>query len=159
MTQPRHRPRRRHSSHDADRILPAIDAVGRGSGPALFLLLSEFDACALANRAGRAIRNRQPIRSRRAGPAHRQAALSHIRELAMAEIIESPTGKEALAFDDVLLAPGYSTILPADADIGTRLTRSISLNLPIISAAMDTVTEARLAIAMAQAGGIEVIHR
>ncbi len=77
----------------------------------------------------------------------------------MAAIIESQTGGEALAFDDVLLTPGYSTVLPAEADIHTRLTRSINLNLPILSSAMDTVTEARLAIAMAQAGGIGVIHR
>jgi IMP dehydrogenase len=77
----------------------------------------------------------------------------------MAAIIESQTDGEALAFDDVLLTPGYSTVLPAQADIRTRLTRSIALNLPILSAAMDTVTEARLAIAMAQAGGIGVIHR
>ena len=77
----------------------------------------------------------------------------------MAAIVESLTGGEALAFDDVLLTPGYSSVLPADADIRTRLTRSISLNLPILSAAMDTVTESRLAIAMAQAGGIGVIHR
>ncbi|MCW5699338.1 MAG: IMP dehydrogenase [Rhodospirillales bacterium] len=66
---------------------------------------------------------------------------------------------EALAFDDVLLVPGYSTVLPAEADIRTRLTRSINLNLPILSSAMDTVTESQLAIAMAQAGGIGVIHR
>jgi IMP dehydrogenase len=66
---------------------------------------------------------------------------------------------EGLAFDDVLLRPGHSTIMPGAADIGTRLTRSIRLNLPIMSSAMDTVTEARLAIAMAQAGGIGVIHR
>ncbi len=77
----------------------------------------------------------------------------------MAAIIESPYGGEALAFDDVLLEPGYSTVLPGEADIRTRLTRSIALNLPILSAAMDTVTEAHLAIAMAQAGGIGVIHR
>ena len=77
----------------------------------------------------------------------------------MAILIEPSAGREALAFDDVLLTPGYSTVLPGDAVIGTRLTRSIVLNLPIISAAMDTVTEARLAIAMAQAGGIGVIHR
>ena len=77
----------------------------------------------------------------------------------MAILIEPSTGREALAFDDVLLAPAYSAVLPGEANIGTRLTRSISLNLPIISAAMDTVTEARLAIAMAQAGGIGVIHR
>jgi IMP dehydrogenase len=77
----------------------------------------------------------------------------------MAQMIQSTSGAEALAFDDVLLAPGYSTVLPAEADVSTRLTRSIALNLPIISAAMDTVTEARLAIAMAQAGGLGVIHR
>jgi IMP dehydrogenase len=77
----------------------------------------------------------------------------------MAQLIQSSFGPEALAFDDVLLAPGYSTVLPADADIATRLTRSISLNLPIVSAAMDTVTEAKLAIAMAQSGGLGVIHR
>ena len=77
----------------------------------------------------------------------------------MARIIEHVAPTEALSFDDVLLAPGYSTVLPAEADVSTRLTRSIGLNLPILSSAMDTVTEARLAIAMAQAGGIGVIHR
>jgi IMP dehydrogenase len=67
--------------------------------------------------------------------------------------------KEALTFDDVLLLPGHSEILPSSADLKTRLTPDITLSLPIISAAMDTVTEARLAIALAQAGGIGVIHR
>ncbi len=67
--------------------------------------------------------------------------------------------QEALTFDDVLLKPGLSDVMPSDADIRTRLTRTVYLNLPILSAAMDTVTEARLAIAMAQAGGIGVIHR
>ncbi|MGE3792284.1 MAG: IMP dehydrogenase, partial [Hyphomonadaceae bacterium] len=67
--------------------------------------------------------------------------------------------REALTFDDVLLEPGPSEVLPADASTATRLTRGISLNIPLISAAMDTVTEARLAIAMAQAGGLGVIHR
>jgi IMP dehydrogenase len=67
--------------------------------------------------------------------------------------------QEALTFDDVLLKPGLSEVMPSDADIRTQLTRSVSLNLPILSAAMDTVTEARLAIAMAQAGGLGVIHR
>jgi IMP dehydrogenase len=67
--------------------------------------------------------------------------------------------QEALTFDDVLLRPALSDTLPSEADIRSRLTRSISLNLPIISSAMDTVTEARLAIAMAQAGGMGVIHR
>jgi IMP dehydrogenase len=77
----------------------------------------------------------------------------------MARIIDVVTGREALTFDDVLLRPGRSEVLPAETDISTKLTRSISLSLPILSAAMDTVTEARLAIAMAQAGGIGVIHR
>ncbi len=66
---------------------------------------------------------------------------------------------EGLAFDDVLLRPGHSTVMPSGVNVATRLTRTISLNLPIVSSAMDTVTEARLAIAMAQAGGIGVIHR
>jgi len=67
--------------------------------------------------------------------------------------------QEALTFDDVLLKPGLSEVLPSEADVRTRLTRSVALNIPVLSAAMDTVTEARLAIAMAQAGGIGVIHR
>ncbi|MCP2669964.1 IMP dehydrogenase [Maricaulaceae bacterium EIL42A08] len=67
--------------------------------------------------------------------------------------------REGLTFDDVLLQPGSSEVLPADASVKSRLTPSISLNIPILSAAMDTVTEARLAIAMAQSGGMGVIHR
>jgi IMP dehydrogenase len=66
---------------------------------------------------------------------------------------------EYLTFDDVLLKPAASSVMPAETDTSTRLTRSISLAIPIISAAMDTVTEAGLAIAMAQAGGLGVIHR
>jgi len=73
--------------------------------------------------------------------------------------IEKSAFPEGLAFDDVLLRPGHSTIMPSQADIGARLTRTIRLNVPILSSAMDTVTEARLAVAMAQAGGIGVIHR
>ncbi|MCC2106523.1 MAG: IMP dehydrogenase, partial [Hyphomicrobiales bacterium] len=73
--------------------------------------------------------------------------------------IVRPLLVEALTFDDVLLRPGHSEIMPSGVDIRSRLTREIALNLPIISSAMDTVTEARLAIAMAQAGGIGVIHR
>ena len=67
--------------------------------------------------------------------------------------------REGLTFDDVLLEPGPSEIMPADADTSTRLTRDIRLNIPLASSAMDTVTEARLAIAMAQAGGLGVLHR
>ena len=66
---------------------------------------------------------------------------------------------EALTFDDVLLKPAASSILPADADIRTRLTREIALNIPLVSAAMDTITESRLAITMAQLGGIGIIHK
>ncbi len=67
--------------------------------------------------------------------------------------------EEALTFDDVLLRPGLSDVMPGDVDVKTRITRTIALNIPIISSAMDTVTEYRMAIAMAQAGGIGVIHR
>ena len=64
-----------------------------------------------------------------------------------------------LTFDDVLLVPGPSDILPSDANLSTRLTSEISLNIPILSSAMDTVTEADMAILMAQIGGIGVLHR
>ena len=67
--------------------------------------------------------------------------------------------QKALTFDDVLLVPAYSAILPKDTSLQTRLTRNISLSIPLVSAAMDTVTEARLAIAMAQEGGIGIIHK
>ncbi len=76
----------------------------------------------------------------------------------MAQFVDLMSG-EALTFDDVLLTPGHSTTLPADVDVTTRVTRELNLNIPILSAAMDTVTEAELAIAMAQAGGIGVVHR
>jgi IMP dehydrogenase len=77
----------------------------------------------------------------------------------MARIIETATGTLALTFDDVLLQPGHSEVMPGQVDVRTRITRMLRLNIPILSAAMDTVTESRLAIAMAQAGGIGVIHR
>ena len=77
----------------------------------------------------------------------------------MSEIVETLTGREALTFDDVLLLPGHSEVLPSEADVRSRVTKTLELNLPILSAAMDTVTEGRLAIAMAQAGGIGVVHR
>lgn len=67
--------------------------------------------------------------------------------------------QKALTFDDVLLVPAYSAVLPRDVSLRTRLSRSIDLNIPLVSAAMDTVTEARLAIAMAQAGGIGIVHK
>jgi IMP dehydrogenase len=67
--------------------------------------------------------------------------------------------KKALTFDDVLLVPAYSEILPRDTSLKTRLSRGIALNIPLVSAAMDTVTESRLAIAMAQEGGIGIVHK
>jgi len=67
--------------------------------------------------------------------------------------------QEALTFDDVLLVPAHSTVMPRDVDLRTRLTREIALNVPLVSAAMDTVTEARLSIALAQEGGIGIIHK
>src|SRR6201992_2745100 len=78
-------------------------------------------------------------------------------ELVMAQGIQRI--REAYTFDDVLLRPGLSDILPSEADIRSHVTRAISLNIPIIASAMDTVTEARMEIAMAQAGGIGVVHR
>src|SRR5256885_12418046 len=66
---------------------------------------------------------------------------------------------KALTFDDVLLVPAFSQVLPKDTSLKTRFSRNISLNIPLVSAAMDTVTEARLAIAIAQEGGIGVIHK
>ena len=67
--------------------------------------------------------------------------------------------EEALTFDDVLLVPGHSKVLPADADLRTKITREFALNIPLVSAAMDTVTESSLAIALAQEGGMGFIHK
>ena len=67
--------------------------------------------------------------------------------------------QDALTFDDVLLVPGYSEVLPNQVSLKTRITKGIELNIPLISAAMDTVTEARLAIAIAQEGGLGIVHK
>src|SRR5438067_2059399 len=98
-----------------------------------------------------------PMRSRQgSGKAHPPMALDNAQEhLADAR----QRVEEALAFDDVLVVPAYSQVLPSATDTRTRLTRAIPLNVPIISAAMDTVSEAPMAIAMAQQGGIGVIHK
>ena len=84
----------------------------------------------------------------------------------MARILNAPTRTnssqdlpEGLTFDDVLLTPAYSQILPRDVDIRSRLTRDIRLNVPMLSAAMDTVTEAQLAIALARQGGLGILHK
>ena len=67
--------------------------------------------------------------------------------------------EEALTFDDVLLVPAHSNVLPADVSLSTQLTKKITLNIPMLSAAMDTVTEAKLAIALAQEGGLGIVHK
>ncbi|HFD15661.1 MAG TPA: CBS domain-containing protein, partial [Rhodospirillales bacterium] len=72
---------------------------------------------------------------------------------------QEPVFTEALTFDDILLAPAYSEVLPAQTDVRTRLTRRIELAIPLVAAAMDTVTEAPMAIAMAQHGGLGIIHK
>jgi IMP dehydrogenase len=77
----------------------------------------------------------------------------------MAKINDPSKIREALTFDDVLLVPGASEVQPMDVDTATQLTQTISLNIPILSAAMDTVTESAMAIAMAQAGGLGILHR
>lgn len=74
-------------------------------------------------------------------------------------VIRELVKKEGLTFDDVLLIPQSSNVLPGNVDLSTNLTRKIRLNIPLISAAMDTVTEARLAIAIAREGGIGIIHK
>src|SRR5687767_15805948 len=82
---------------------------------------------------------------------------SSILQLGAADLItDLPT---ALTFDDVLLVPRHSDVVPTQVDVNTRLTRNIRLCVPLVSAAMDTVTESRLAIAMAQQGGLGVIHK
>src|SRR5207244_6756638 len=83
--------------------------------------------------------------------------MSRRKELAMAQGLQGI--REAFTFDDVRLKPGLSDVMPGEVDIRSRVTRAIPLNIPIIASAMDTVTEARMAIAMAQAGGVGVIHR
>jgi len=77
----------------------------------------------------------------------------------MEEIMLDDVVKESLTFDDLLLVPAASNVLPRDVDTITLLTQNIALNIPILSAAMDTVTESRTAICLAQEGGIGIIHR
>src|SRR5579863_493316 len=87
-----------------------------------------------------------------------RTAISGDSELAMA-ITSNGILREAYTFDDVLLKPGLSDVMPSEVDIRSRITANILLNIPIVASAMDTVTEANMAIAMAQAGGIGVLHR
>ena len=79
--------------------------------------------------------------------------------MAIKKMLKKSPITESLTFDDVLVVPRYSEVLPRDVDVTTRLTKKIHINIPIISAAMDTVTESKLAIAIAQAGGLGVIHK
>ena len=77
----------------------------------------------------------------------------------MSSFIADRVAMDGLTFDDVLLIPAYSEVLPRDVQLATRFSRNIELNVPLISAAMDTVTESQLAIAIAREGGIGVIHK
>ena len=79
--------------------------------------------------------------------------------MGLSELYASRFVGEGLTFDDVLLVPAKSDVLPADVDLTTKLTNKIKLNIPVISAAMDTVTEYRMAISVAREGGIGVIHK
>src|SRR5437762_5683325 len=97
------------------------------------------------------------IRLAGAVPGRRRACLYN-RSLRTGETLMRVVRK-ALTFDDVLLVPAHSLVVPRDVSLKTRLTRSIALNIPLVSAAMDTVTEGRLAIAIAQEGGLGVIHK
>ena len=127
-------------------------------------------ANALNQRGGHAIDHRQPYRwvnstaMPTASPAYlfilrSSAAIGPLNGVGNGGVQGLQGIREAYTFDDVLLKPGLSDILPSEADIRSHITRAIPLNIPIIASAMDTVTEARMAIAMAQAGGIGVIHR
>src|SRR3989440_11278775 len=88
-----------------------------------------------------------------------RASESYDVEIERLRRLDEKFGKEGLTFDDVLLRPAESHVLPNDVSTATRLTRGIELAIPIVSAAMDTVTEARLAIALAREGGIGIVHR
>ena len=123
------------------------------------LPLARKCALSFALGSGRAMSRRQlstgailqksvPRPNSRGGAARQAAAARQITELALA-LITRPSLNEALTFDDVLLLPGHSAVQPGAAELRTKLTSTISLNIPIVSSAMDTVTEARLAIALA----------
>src|SRR5262245_41098198 len=84
---------------------------------------------------------------------------SRIRQMAAGQNMNEKIVGDAITFDDVLLVPARSAVVPKDADVRTHLTRKIAINIPVVSAPMDTVTEASLAIALAQEGGIGIIHK
>src|SRR3984893_11861115 len=104
------------------------------------------------------------IRARAAAERSTRHAMAQRPDMTVKTEAHAPVSVEAgfataLTFDDVLLVPQHSTVLPYQVDVSTRLTRRIRLNVPLVSAAMDTVTESRLAIAMAQHGGLGIIHK
>src|SRR2546429_6139131 len=88
-----------------------------------------------------------------------RASEPYAAEIERLRALDDKFGREGLTFDDVLLVPAESHVLPNDVSTSTRLTRSIRLAIPIVSAALDTVTEARMAVAMARVGGLGVLHR
>jgi len=117
-----------------------------------------FDGFSFPPVRGRVTSQRQFLLPRPLPIAFAAIRTGILKRFGMARIVPAAI-PEALTFDDVLMLPAESSVLPNQTDLRTRLTKSIRLNLPILSSAMDTVTEARLAIAMAQAGGIGVVHR
>src|SRR2546429_2526464 len=88
-----------------------------------------------------------------------RASEPYAAEIERLRALDDKFARERLTFDDVLLVPAESHVLPNDVSTATRLTRNISLAIPIVSAAMDTVTESRMAVAMARVGGLGVLHR
>src|SRR5262245_27520369 len=145
---------------------PGLARRGPGLHKNLCMAAKRFDSA-----CGHARDQRQPHRwASIRGPGHKVqpratliprcfAAPRRRKELAMALAPGNNAIREAFTFDDVLLKPGLSDVLPSEVDIRSNVTRAIALNIPIMASAMDTVTEARMAIAMAQAGGVGVIHR
>src|SRR5438874_2901358 len=101
----------------------------------------------------------RPTSKKPAPPAHAGSGLSRIQGLESEPVHERVRSDVVLTFDDVLLSPRHSLIHPKDVSTSSRFTRSITLNVPFASAAMDTVTESEMAMAMARAGGIGVIHK
>jgi IMP dehydrogenase/GMP reductase len=102
---------------------------------------------------------RNSLASRRSQPALNSIITHEPHPLVETANMQDRIAYQGITFDDVLLEPGYSEVLPRDVDVKTKLTRNIRVNIPIVSSPMDTVTESALAIALAQEGGMGIIHK